>query len=64
MGGFGIFVRRTVKNTLQQKTERGFAHVTKSAMKNRLRDSLAAIVDTLSLLVYFAVATALIPELG
>ena len=32
-------------------------------MKNRLRDSLAAIVDTLSLLVYFAVATALIPVL-
>ena len=38
--------------------------MTKSAMKNRLRDSLATIVDTLSLLVYFAVATALIPELG
>ncbi len=38
--------------------------MTKSAMKTRLRDSLAAIVDTLSLLVYFAVATALIPELG
>ena len=33
-------------------------------MKTRLKESLAIIGETLSLLVYFAVATALIPELG